>query len=161
MIYFGLFFYILDVRGIGGLETVPTLRVLMLGRNRIQRIENLEPVRHLDVLDLHGNCIQEISGLSTLQVYHDDNSPVPCLSTQPYLPSLSCSYVCVRTLHARNRNGITSPLLRSCACSILPAMPSPGWYPCGTNPAIGPTTPPLQPPLHFLTIRSDPAAWML
>ena len=32
----------------------------MLGRNKIKRIENLNELSNLDVLDLHGNDITEI-----------------------------------------------------------------------------------------------------
>ena len=48
------------------LAAVPTLRVLMLGKNRISRISALEPLAKLDVLDLHSNLISRIEGLSTL-----------------------------------------------------------------------------------------------
>ena len=43
---------------------MPALRVLMLGKNNITHIENLEPLRKLDVLDLHSNKIQKIQRLS-------------------------------------------------------------------------------------------------
>ena len=36
---------------------MPTLRVLMLGKNRLLRIEGLEALPKLDVLDLHCNRI--------------------------------------------------------------------------------------------------------
>jgi len=48
------------------LGCVPTLRVLMLGKNRITQIGNLELLTKLDVLDLHSNGIVAIEGLSTL-----------------------------------------------------------------------------------------------
>lgn len=38
---------------IANLDCVPGLRVLMLGKNKITRIENLTPLLKLDVLDLH------------------------------------------------------------------------------------------------------------
>uniref|UniRef100_A0A7S1XLY3 U2A'/phosphoprotein 32 family A C-terminal domain-containing protein n=1 Tax=Phaeomonas parva TaxID=124430 RepID=A0A7S1XLY3_9STRA len=49
-----------------GLSSVPSLRVLMLGKNRIRRIANLERLRNLDVLDLHSNEISKIEGLGSL-----------------------------------------------------------------------------------------------
>ena len=45
---------------------MPTLRVLMLGKNRIRGIENLAPLTKLDVLDLHSNLISKVENLSTL-----------------------------------------------------------------------------------------------
>ena len=45
---------------------MPTLRVLMLGKNRLSRIEGLEALPKLDVLDLHCNRIRTIEGLSHL-----------------------------------------------------------------------------------------------
>ena len=38
----------------------------MLGKNNIHIIENLEPLRKLDVLDLHSNKITKIQRLSHL-----------------------------------------------------------------------------------------------
>jgi leucine-rich repeat-containing protein 49 len=35
------------------LDVVPNLRVLMMGKNRLKVIENLECLKKLDVLDLH------------------------------------------------------------------------------------------------------------
>eukprot|EP00968_Pinguiococcus_pyrenoidosus_P028308 scaffold7760_cov286-Pinguiococcus_pyrenoidosus.AAC.4 len=49
-----------------GLACVPSLRVLMLGKNRIRHITNLEKLRNLDVLDLHSNEISTIEGLEAL-----------------------------------------------------------------------------------------------
>lgn len=42
------------------LEYVPSLRVLMLGKNNISKIENLESLTRLDVLDLHSNAIENL-----------------------------------------------------------------------------------------------------
>ena len=47
------------------LDCVPSLRVLMLGKNQISRIEGLSALRRLDVLDLHSNRISKI-GLGVL-----------------------------------------------------------------------------------------------
>jgi hypothetical protein len=51
-----------DVDDLTGLDALPLLRVLMLGKNRIRYISkiNLSKNRHLDVLDLHSNEISEI-----------------------------------------------------------------------------------------------------
>ncbi len=74
------------ITAISNLESVPALRVLMLGKNRITRIRcaalrvplqhpldalppgvsGLESLVRLDVLDLHSNLISAIEGLSTL-----------------------------------------------------------------------------------------------
>lgn len=43
-----------------------TLRVLMLGKNRISKITCLERLTKLDVLDLHSNFIVQMNNLSTL-----------------------------------------------------------------------------------------------
>ena len=51
-------------KNICNLESVPSLRVLMLGKNNISKIENLEVLSRLDVLDLHSNNI-EVIGLFT------------------------------------------------------------------------------------------------
>ena len=45
---------------ISGLDCVPGLRVLMLGKNHIKKIDNLRAVSKLDVLDLHSNRIKII-----------------------------------------------------------------------------------------------------
>lgn len=42
---------------------MPNLRVLMLGKNRLKTIENLECLKKLDVLDLH-RCTLSIHPLS-------------------------------------------------------------------------------------------------
>jgi leucine-rich repeat-containing protein 49 len=39
---------------------VPTLRVIMLGKNLVERISGIETLTRLDVLDLHGNQISKI-----------------------------------------------------------------------------------------------------
>ena len=55
------------VEKIAGLECVPQLRVLMLGRNRIRSIgAGLARLQRLDVLDLHNNEIASTSGLNSL-----------------------------------------------------------------------------------------------
>ena len=48
------------------LECVPTLRVLMLGKNRIKHISNLSKLIKLDVLDLHSNTIAKVEQLDAL-----------------------------------------------------------------------------------------------
>jgi len=48
------------------LECVPTLRVLMLGKNRIKMITHLEKLVKLDVLDLHSNAIAKVEHLGAL-----------------------------------------------------------------------------------------------
>ncbi|KAJ1451539.1 hypothetical protein M885DRAFT_529433 [Pelagophyceae sp. CCMP2097] len=48
------------------LEMVPTLRVLMLGKNRIKCITHLDKLQKLDVLDLHSNAISKVERLSAL-----------------------------------------------------------------------------------------------
>ncbi|KAJ8598932.1 hypothetical protein CTAYLR_009842 [Chrysophaeum taylorii] len=48
------------------MEHVPTLRVLMLGKNRIKQIAHLEKLSKLDVLDLHSNAISKIEQLESL-----------------------------------------------------------------------------------------------
>jgi len=48
------------------LECVPTLRVLMLGKNRIKAISHLEKLGKLDVLDLHSNAIAKVEHLGAL-----------------------------------------------------------------------------------------------
>ncbi|GBG33695.1 Leucine-rich repeat-containing protein 49 [Hondaea fermentalgiana] len=57
---------------IGPLDGVPMLRVLMMGRNRIKRLNGaLSATRHLDVLDLHANelvSLEEIGSLASLRV---------------------------------------------------------------------------------------------
>lgn len=50
----------------GSISSVKGLRVLMVGKNRIQNISNLTQLRKLDVLDLHSNEISEITGLDVL-----------------------------------------------------------------------------------------------
>jgi len=50
---------------IAQLEAVPTLRVLMLGKNKIAKIENLQPLVRLDVLDLHSNLIEVVGMRAT------------------------------------------------------------------------------------------------
>ena len=48
------------------LGCVPTLRVLMLGKNRIRAISHLDKLVKLDVLDLHSNAITKIEQLGAL-----------------------------------------------------------------------------------------------
>ncbi|XP_039276071.1 uncharacterized protein LOC111044844 [Nilaparvata lugens] len=51
---------------IAGLDSLPNLRVLLMGKNRIRRMEGLKSLSKLEVLDLHGNQITQISGLTML-----------------------------------------------------------------------------------------------
>ena len=45
------------------MDNLNSLRVLMLGRNKITKIEGLSFISKLDVLDLHDNEITEIGNL--------------------------------------------------------------------------------------------------
>jgi Leucine-rich repeat (LRR) protein len=56
------------------LEALPTLRVLMLGKNKISRIEGLEPLSRLDVLDLHSNQIDHIGSPTQIRANHRADS---------------------------------------------------------------------------------------
>uniref|UniRef100_H2YWU8 Leucine-rich repeat-containing protein 49 n=1 Tax=Ciona savignyi TaxID=51511 RepID=H2YWU8_CIOSA len=49
-----------------GLSSLKSLRVLMLGKNRIRQISSLDNLVKLDVLDLHGNQIQTVENLNHL-----------------------------------------------------------------------------------------------
>ncbi|XP_046661614.1 leucine-rich repeat-containing protein 49-like isoform X2 [Homalodisca vitripennis] len=51
---------------IAGLDTLATLRVLLMGKNRIRRMEGLKNLVKLEVLDLHGNQISQVGGLANL-----------------------------------------------------------------------------------------------
>ncbi len=42
------------------------VQVLMVGKNRITQISNLQALRKLDVLDLHSNEIEDVQGLDSL-----------------------------------------------------------------------------------------------
>ncbi|GMH57598.1 hypothetical protein TrST_g3978 [Triparma strigata] len=48
------------------LSGVRTLRVLMLGKNRINKISHLDKLNKLDVLDLHSNYINKMENLNSL-----------------------------------------------------------------------------------------------
>ncbi len=50
------------------LEPLVNLRVLMLGKNRIRRIEGLGRCCRLSVLDLHGNRITQVRFDSNLSI---------------------------------------------------------------------------------------------
>jgi protein phosphatase 1 regulatory subunit 7 len=50
-------FYDNQIERISGLSNLLNLRVLMLGKNRIAKIENLDELIFLDVLDLHANDV--------------------------------------------------------------------------------------------------------
>lgn len=49
-----------------GLDYLPSLKVLMLGMNRIRKLQNLHGLPLLDVLDLHHNQITNVEGLEQL-----------------------------------------------------------------------------------------------
>ncbi|RZF40601.1 hypothetical protein LSTR_LSTR007484 [Laodelphax striatellus] len=51
---------------IAGVDSLPNLRVLLMGKNRIRRMEGLKSLEGCAVLDLHGNQITQISGLTML-----------------------------------------------------------------------------------------------
>ena len=74
------------------LAAVPTLRVLMLGKNRIRTIQNLEPLTKLDVLDLHSNVINKVenlSALSELRVLNLAGNQIKCVENISGLQSLT------------------------------------------------------------------------
>ncbi|XP_035706372.1 uncharacterized protein LOC110843635 isoform X3 [Folsomia candida] len=49
-----------------GLLGFTSLRVLLLGKNRIRRIEGLEGLKRLEILDLHGNQLRYVDNLGVL-----------------------------------------------------------------------------------------------
>lgn len=51
---------------ITGLDRLENLRVLLMGKNRIRKIEKLNMLKKIEVLDLHGNQISQIEGLRDL-----------------------------------------------------------------------------------------------
>lgn len=51
---------------ISSMESLVSLRVLLMGKNRIRRIEGLKSLTKLEVLDLHGNRLFTLSGLHAL-----------------------------------------------------------------------------------------------
>ncbi len=53
-------FFVIRIDLISNLEPLVNLRVLMLGKNRIRRIEGLQKCTRLSVLDLHGNRITQV-----------------------------------------------------------------------------------------------------
>ena len=58
LVFLDLYHNRLDV--ISNLEPLVNLRVLMLGKNMIRRIEGLARCVRLSVLDLHGNRITQV-----------------------------------------------------------------------------------------------------
>jgi len=74
------------------LHTIPTLRVLMLGKNYIERIRNLQNLSKLDVLDLHSNKItkiENINHLSELRVLNLANNLITSVDSLNGLISLT------------------------------------------------------------------------
>ncbi|OXU30110.1 hypothetical protein TSAR_003786 [Trichomalopsis sarcophagae] len=49
-------------------DSLENLRVLLMGKNRIKKIEGLKGLTKLEVLDLHGNQIMQVSGLEELNL---------------------------------------------------------------------------------------------
>ena len=95
------------------------LRVLMLGRNRITRIEGLDSLGALEVLDLHANRVRPIPPpisltLETLQMFPR------VLSHTMYTVQYSTRFRSCCSL----RNSRTSPLSSRCECSTWRATSS-------------------------------------
>ena len=70
---------------------VKSLRVLILGKNEIAEIKNLECMPNLDVLDLHDNKIKQIENLrsmTSLRVLNLSNNLIEILDINHPLPSL-------------------------------------------------------------------------
>lgn len=85
------------------MHTVPSLRVLMLGKNFITRIRGLDSLKHLEMLDLHTNKITKIENikhLSGLRVLNLSNNNISAIENLNGLTSLN-------ELNAR-KNQITS-----------------------------------------------------
>ena len=61
----------------------------MLGKNRIETIENLSSLERLDVLDLHSNKIKDVQGVSTLSELRVLNLAGNALSTVENLQGLN------------------------------------------------------------------------
>ena len=99
------------IERLSGLDTLKSLRVLMLGKNRsvlvllhlfiflaalnnaicclrIKKIEGLEALLNLDILDLHGNQITAITNLSHLSTLRVLNLAVNSLKKIPSLEGL-------------------------------------------------------------------------
>ncbi|XP_017891797.2 leucine-rich repeat-containing protein 49 [Ceratina calcarata] len=55
-----------QIERICNFEVLENLRVLLIGKNRIKKIEGLKQLSKLEVLDLHGNQIVQISDLNNL-----------------------------------------------------------------------------------------------
>ncbi|CAK9813867.1 Leucine-rich repeat-containing protein 49 [Anthophora quadrimaculata] len=55
-----------QIERICNLEILENLRVLLIGKNRLKRIEGIKQLCKLEVLDLHGNQIVQISDLNNL-----------------------------------------------------------------------------------------------
>mmetsp|Transcript_32171 Transcript_32171/g.99357 ORF Transcript_32171/g.99357 Transcript_32171/m.99357 type:complete len:790 (+) Transcript_32171:284-2653(+) len=74
------------------LDCVPTLRVLMLGKNRIKAMTHLDKLVKLDVLDLHSNAIakvERLNALSELRVLNLAGNRLTDLDNLSYLQSLT------------------------------------------------------------------------
>jgi leucine-rich repeat-containing protein 49 len=77
---------------IQNLHTVPSLRVLMLGKNFVTRIRNLDSLKHLEMLDLHTNKISKIENikhLSGLRVLNISNNNISAIENLNGLTSLN------------------------------------------------------------------------
>lgn len=55
-----------QIEKICSLECLENLRLLLMGKNRIKKIEGLMQLCKLEILDLHGNQIVQITGLNGL-----------------------------------------------------------------------------------------------
>ena len=60
LVFLDLYHNRLDL--ISNIDSLVNLRVLMLGKNRIRRVEGLLRCSRLSVLDLHGNRITQVKG---------------------------------------------------------------------------------------------------
>jgi leucine-rich repeat-containing protein 49 len=61
-------FYDNQIERITGISSLTNLRVLMLGKNKISKIENLDELVYLDVLDLHANEVKIILILNYIYI---------------------------------------------------------------------------------------------
>jgi leucine-rich repeat-containing protein 49 len=78
-----------NIKEINYLNYLPCLKVLMLGKNQISKIENLDI--ELEVLDLHGNNISKIENLnkqSQLKILNLSNNHIKIVENCNHLESL-------------------------------------------------------------------------
>ncbi|SPQ95183.1 unnamed protein product (mitochondrion) [Plasmodiophora brassicae] len=80
------------LQSIAGLDSVPLLRVLLLGQNNLTAISGLEQVPMLDVLDLHSNNIPRIENvqhLKSLRVLNLESNRIERIENLSGMSSLS------------------------------------------------------------------------